>query len=76
MIFNDTSKKIHIAGIGGVSMSALAEALNYKGFVVTGSDMNDGEHIERLRCIGIKQTDTDKLSFTDSLFVFIKLLTC
>ncbi|MBR5478824.1 MAG: UDP-N-acetylmuramate--L-alanine ligase [Clostridia bacterium] len=54
MIFNDTSKKIHIAGIGGVSMSALAEALNYKGFVVTGSDMNDGEHIERLRCIGIK----------------------
>lgn len=54
MIFNDTSKKIHIAGIGGVSMSALAEALNYKGFVVTGSDMNDGEHIERLRRIGIK----------------------
>jgi len=28
--------------------------LNFRGFVVTGSDMNEGEHIERLRRLGIK----------------------
>ena len=54
LLFSDTSKIIHIAGIGGVSMSALAETLNFKGFVVTGSDMNEGEHVERLRGLGIK----------------------
>ena len=54
LLFTDTSKVIHLVGIGGVSMSALAEVLNFKGFVVVGSDMNEGEHIERLRRLGIK----------------------
>lgn len=53
-LFVDTSKSIHLIGIGGVSMSALAEVLNFRGFVVRGSDMNEGEHIERLRRLGIK----------------------
>ena len=54
LLFSDTSKVIHLVGIGGVSMSALAEVLNFRGFVVTGSDMNEGELIERLRRLGIK----------------------
>lgn len=54
LLFADTSKVIHLIGIGGVSMSALAEVLNFRGFVVCGSDMNEGEHIERLRRLGIK----------------------
>ena len=54
LLFSDTSKVIHLIGIGGVSMSALAEVLNFRGFVVCGSDMNEGEHIERLRRLGIK----------------------
>lgn len=53
-LFVDTSKIIHLIGIGGVSMSALAEVLNFRGFVVRGSDMNEGEHIERLRRLGIR----------------------
>jgi len=32
--------KIHMIGIGGVSMSGLAEILKNKGYIVTGSDMN------------------------------------
>ena len=32
--------KIHMIGIGGVSMSGLAEILKNKGYTVTGSDMN------------------------------------
>ena len=53
-LFSDTSKIIHLVGIGGVSMSALAQVLNFRGFVVRGSDMNEGEHIARLRRLGIK----------------------
>ncbi len=53
-LFDNTSKKIHMVGIGGVSMSGLAEVLNFKGFVVSGSDNSEGEHIARLRRLGIK----------------------
>ena len=31
-------KHIHLIGIGGVSMSGIAEILHYWGFIVTGSD--------------------------------------
>ena len=32
-------KRIHMIGIGGVSMSGIAEILNYFGITVTGTDM-------------------------------------
>ncbi len=32
---------IHFIGIGGISMSALAEICLNKGYKVSGSDMND-----------------------------------
>mgnify|MGYP003233252726 CR=1 FL=1 len=35
-------KCAHLAGIGGVSMSPLAEVLHGMGLKVQGSDMNDG----------------------------------
>ncbi|MEG2570806.1 MAG: Mur ligase domain-containing protein, partial [Clostridia bacterium] len=53
-MFRDNSRIIHLVGIGGVSMSALAEVLNFKGFAVRGSDMNDGEHTRRLEKLGIR----------------------
>ena len=31
----------HLVGVGGVSMSPLAEVLHGAGVVITGSDMND-----------------------------------
>ncbi|MCR5826426.1 MAG: UDP-N-acetylmuramate--L-alanine ligase [Oscillospiraceae bacterium] len=45
--------RAHLAGIGGVSMSPLAEVLHSMGLVVQGSDMNDGPAAAHLRALGI-----------------------
>ena len=45
-------KCAHLAGIGGVSMSPLAEVLHGMGLKVQGSDMNDGPSVEHLRSLG------------------------
>ena len=41
-------KKVHFIGIGGISMSALAEILLEKGITVTGSDSKENELTIRL----------------------------
>ncbi|MEG2348371.1 MAG: UDP-N-acetylmuramate--L-alanine ligase [Clostridia bacterium] len=41
-------KKIHMIGIGGVSMSAMAIVLKKEGYIVTGSDKNGSDMIEIL----------------------------
>jgi UDP-N-acetylmuramate--alanine ligase len=43
----------HLVGIGGVSMSPLAEVLHNMGVPITGSDMNDSEAVRHLQSIGI-----------------------
>ena len=43
----------HLVGIGGVSMSPLAEVLHKMGVTITGSDMNDSATVEHLRALGI-----------------------
>ena len=43
----------HLIGIGGVSMSSLAEVLAGMGLNITGSDMNEGSNVEALRRKGI-----------------------
>ena len=43
----------HLVGIGGVSMSPLAEVLHGAGVVITGSDLHDSETVEHLRALGI-----------------------
>ena len=40
--------KIHFMGIGGISMSGLAEVLLERGFTVTGSDMKSSPITEKL----------------------------
>ncbi|MFM1816655.1 MAG: UDP-N-acetylmuramate--alanine ligase, partial [Pseudomonadota bacterium] len=45
---------IHIVGIGGIGMSAIAELLAAKGFVVQGSDQKDSANVRRLRDKGIR----------------------
>ena len=52
----DLSKKIHMIGIGGVSMSGIADILLNLGYVVTGSDMNESNVTKRLESQGIKVT--------------------
>ena len=46
-------RKGHLVGIGGVSMSSLAEVLKRMGIVVSGSDMNEGTNVQGLREKGI-----------------------
>ena len=41
--------KIHMIGIGGISMSAIALVLKKYGYIVTGSDKNEGDMIDVLR---------------------------
>ena len=47
-------RKGHLIGIGGVSMSPLAEVLAEAGLVITGSDINDSANVEHLRNKGIR----------------------
>ena len=46
--------KGHLIGIGGVSMSPLAEVLAGAGLTITGSDMAESEKTEHLKDLGIK----------------------
>ena len=46
--------KGHLIGIGGVSMSPLAEVLAGVGLKIYGSDMSESEKTEHLRSLGIK----------------------
>lgn len=45
---------IHIIGIGGIGMSAIAEILHDQGFTVQGSDQKDSANVKRLRAKGIR----------------------
>ena len=45
--------RVHMAGIGGVSMCALAEVLKGMGLAVQGSDMTDSNTVKHLRSVGI-----------------------
>lgn len=82
-------KKIHMIGIGGVSMSGIAVVLKKAGFEVTGSDKSYGDMIEILEQNGIpvyigsnaelvKDSDvvvyTSAISQHDSEFVKAKAL--
>lgn len=46
-------KSIHFIGIGGTSMSGIAELLFDKGFTVTGSDREEGSYTQHLQNKGI-----------------------
>lgn len=57
MIFdfiNDKNKKIHFIGIGGISMSGLAEILLENNFSVSGSDMKESPITKKLEKNGAK----------------------
>ncbi len=49
-------KHIHLIGIGGISMSAIAETLNNWNYTVTGSDLNQSKITDSLNNHGIKTT--------------------
>lgn len=45
--------RIHFIGIGGISMSGIAELLNFYGKKITGSDREESKTTKRLRNLGI-----------------------
>ena len=47
---------IHFIGIGGAGMIALVEILYGNEYIITGSDNNESDNIEKLRKMGIKVT--------------------
>ena len=48
--------RAHLVGIGGVSMSPLAEVLHGRGVIVTGSDIHESQAVAHLRSLGIPVT--------------------
>ena len=49
-------KRAHLVGVGGVSMSPLAQVLHGAGVVVPGSDMHESAEVAHLRTLGIPVT--------------------
>ena len=45
---------VHFVGIGGAGMSGIAEILHNLGYLVSGSDLNDGPVLQRLSALGIQ----------------------
>lgn len=48
-----SKKRIHVIGVGGPGMSAIAQVLVEMGHVVSGSDIKESETVQRLREIGV-----------------------
>lgn len=72
----EKGQKVHFIGIGGVSMSGIAELLYKRGFEITGSDSRHNKYISRLEKIGIPVVigqgpenvkDQDLFIYTDAL---------
>ena len=47
-------KRIHCLGIGGIGLSAVAEILADRGYIVSGTDINPSKVTRHLECQGIK----------------------
>jgi UDP-N-acetylmuramate--alanine ligase len=53
-VFSNVSGGIHFIGVGGIGMSALAELLLARGYVVSGSDKEASAVTKRLEGLGLK----------------------
>ena len=49
-------RRIHFIGIGGAGMCPLAEILHKKGYLLSGSDNNESDTLNRIRKLGIPVT--------------------
>lgn len=66
-------KKVHIIGICGIGMSAIAMHLNDLGVIVQGSDKaTDGEMGQNLRNIGIAVSDHSAENITEDLSFLVR----
>ncbi len=53
-MFRGKVRQVHFVGIGGTGMCGIAEVLLNMGFEVSGSDLREGEVVERLRALGAR----------------------
>lgn len=76
LIENHDYKHVHFIGIGGISMSGLAEILLIEGYKVSGTDNTDSSIVNRLRKLGAKIfighnkdniLDADLIIYTDAI---------
>ncbi len=49
MILLNKNSHIHLIGVGGVSMSGIAEILAERGYKVSGSDLNESKYLDLLK---------------------------
>ena len=73
----NSKKRIHIIGIGGIAMSAIAKYFVGLDYKVTGSDLQENELVAELRDKGVEITlghyennikdDLDKVIFSDAI---------
>ena len=71
------ARRIHFVGIGGSGMFPLVEILHNDGYLITGSDVNEGSIIEYERAMGIRVTighDAANAVGADALVVTAALL--
>ncbi len=68
----DPSRRVYLAGIGGVGMSGLAKLFHHRGFSVTGSDRVESRSVRELKNLGIPvHLGQDENFFTGrDLFVY------
>jgi UDP-N-acetylmuramate--alanine ligase len=52
MVMLRKTRRIHFVGIGGIGMSGIAEVLMNLEYEVTGSDLEEGPTVQRLRSLG------------------------
>ena len=52
MVMLRKTRRLHFVGIGGIGMSGIAEVLINLGYQVTGSDLEEGATVKRLRSLG------------------------
>ena len=46
--------RVHLVGVGGAGMSAIARILAQRGHVVSGSDLHEGRAVAALRALGVR----------------------
>ena len=60
----DVPHRVHLVGVGGAGMSAIARILAQRGHSVSGSDLHEGRAVAALRALGVHVTighDADNL---------------
>ncbi len=72
MIELDVPQRIHVLGVGGAGMSAIAAVLHAMGHTVSGSDQRDSAILQRLAAAGVATKighDSDEIGGVDAVAI-------